>query len=329
MPQADLFTQSQEVVDAGKATEPVAELPSQLTAESKFSAATALYHAYMRGEGFSENTIKSFMSDVRLLDRYLKEQGENPSLGEIGVEDLNRYLFWLRFEREDEDGNQIPCSPKSYARRITTLKSLFGWLHTSGVLPSDPSAPVIQESVQAPLPTILYDNEIERLLRATRDLLWSPTKPDPRPYLLIQLIIQTGIKKNEAMNIRLADIDSSNPREPVLYVRYKEGRYAHKERKLLLGPAFTPVLTQYLRTYRPTEHLFECTARNLEYVLSDAAALAEIPGGVSFEGLRWTSAVRSYRFGTPPEALRQKLGLSNITWRETFDKIKKLASPGM
>jgi hypothetical protein len=39
--------------------------------------------------------------------------------------------------------------------------------------------------------------------------------------------------------------------------------------------------------------------------------------------------VRAYRYGTPPEALRQKLGLSPISWRETFDKIKKLASPGL
>ena len=45
--------------------------------------------------------------------------------------------------------------------------------------------------------------------------------------------------------------------------------------------------------------------------------------------MRWTSAVRAYRLGAPPEALRKKLGLSPITWRETFDKIKKLSSPGL
>ena len=68
---------------------------------------------------------------------------------------------------------------------------------------------------------------------------------------------------------------------------------------------------------------------SLEYILGDIAEMAHIEGGVSFETMRWTSAVRSYRFGTPPEALRNKLGLSPITWRETLEKIKKLASPGL
>ncbi|HEY54066.1 MAG TPA: tyrosine-type recombinase/integrase, partial [Caldilineae bacterium] len=162
-----------------------------------------------------------------------------------------------------------------------------------------------------------------------RDLLWSPTKPDARPYLLVLLLLQTGLKKGETVNLTLNDIDISNPREPVLFIRYANPRYAHKERKLFLGPAFTPVYKQYLRTYKPENKIFDCTARNLEYVLNDTAQLANIDGGVSFETMRWTSAVRSYRFGTPPEALRKKLGLSPITWRETLEKIKKLASPGL
>ncbi|MDW8268809.1 MAG: tyrosine-type recombinase/integrase [Anaerolineae bacterium] len=168
---------------------------------------------------------------------------------------------------------------------------------------------------------------MERLLRVTRDLLWSPSKPDARPHLLVLLLLQTGLKKSEVMNLRLSDIDTSNPREPLLTVRYEDGRHAHKERTLFLGPDFLPVYNQYLRSYKPRERLFECTARNLEYVLAEAAALAEIKDGVSFEMMRWTSAVRAYRFGAAPEALRQKLGLSPISWRETFEKIQKLARP--
>jgi hypothetical protein len=77
------------------------------------------------------------------------------------------------------------------------------------------------------------------------------------------------------------------------------------------------------------EYLFECTARNLEYVLRDLAKLAGIPGGVSFEMLRWTSAVRDYRAGMDGDALRRKMGLSKLRWRETTDKLKQLTEPAL
>lgn len=329
MTQLDLFEAADETVEAGQLSEAEATPPAGLNASSSLSAALPLYRAYLLGSGMSDHTIVAFLGDIRLLIRFLREIDKSQTLESIGTETLNQFLYWLRFERKDAEGKHVPCSPKSYARRVTSLKSFFGWLAATEVLTSDPAAVVIQESAQAPLPRILYDAEIERLVRATRDLLWSPSKPDARPHLLVLLLLQTGLKKGEVIGIRLEDIDSSNPREPELYVRYEDGRHPHKERKLFLGPAFLPVLNQYLRTYKPQTHLFECSARNLEYVLEDAAHLADIPDGVSFETMRWTSAVRSYRFGTPPDALRQKLGLSTIAWRETFEKIRKLSSPGL
>jgi len=90
------------------------------------------------------------------------------------------------------------------------------------------------------------------------------------------------------------------------------------------------VVRQYIAQYKPETHLFECTARNLEYVLGDLGQLAGIQHkSVSFEALRWTAAVRDYRTGMPPEQLRKKLGLSQISWRETGMKIRQLASPGL
>jgi integrase/recombinase XerD len=204
----------------------------------------------------------------------------------------------------------------------------FGWLAEAGILPHDPAAPLIHEHPSTPLPEILYDEQVFALLRTTRDLLWA-AKPDARPYLLVSLILQTGIKKGECMEVKLTHIDLSNPQAPVLYVRYADPRRTLKERKLALGPNFTPVYQQYRREYKPKEYLFECTARNLEYVLEDVARLAGIPAGVSFEQLRWTCAVRDYRNGMPAEQLRQKLGLSEISWREVLPKIQKLARPAL
>ena len=103
----------------------------------------------------------------------------------------------------------------------------------------------------------------------------------------------------------------------------------HKERKLVLSPDLMPTLDRYLAAYQPRQNLFECTARNLEYVLRDAAQLANLKIGVSFEMLRWTCAVQDYRKGMDSTRLRKKLGLSQITWYETVEKLRKLAEPAL
>ncbi len=318
--QLDLFPNSQPGRGAANAEpQPQASTPINLTADSSLAAAFTAFHGHMIRQGFSDNTIKAFQADLRLLTKYL---AANRGVGSVAQADLEQFLVWMRSDRG------VPCSPKSYARRLTTLKVFFGWLAESGIIPTDPAAPLIHQHPTTPLPELLYDDQVAALQRATRDLLWAP-KPDARPHLLVTLVLQTGIKKGECMEIKLEHVDLSNPQAPVLYVRYPDPRKTLKERKLALGPTFTAVYRQYLREYQPKEYLFECTARNLEYVLEDAATHAGIAGGVSFEQLRWTTAVRDYRNGMPPDQLRQKLGLSMITWRETLPKIQKLARPAL
>jgi site-specific recombinase XerD len=304
---------------AGEKTRPIASVPVDLDAHSSLAAAMTAFHGYMLRQGFSDNTIKAFQADLRLLTKYM---AANKTLGSIGQSDLEQFLVWMKTDRG------VPCSPKSYARRVTTLKVFFAWLADSGVLPADPAAPVLHERPTTPLPEILYDGQVNDLLRTARDLLWAP-KPDSRPYLLLTLVLQTGVKKGECVEIKPEHIDLSNPQAPVLYVRYADPRRTLKERKLALGPTFAPAYNQYLREYKPKEYIFECTPRNLEYVLEDLAALAGVTGGVAFEQLRWTCAVRDYRNGMPADQLRQKLGLSMITWRETLPKIQKLARPAL
>jgi integrase/recombinase XerD len=276
---------------------------------------------YMNNEGFSRHTIRAFRSDLRLLGNYL---GHDRPIGQIGTSDLNKFLNYLLHERG------VPCSPKSYARRVTTLKVFFKWLHSGGVLPEDPAAPVIQRSVSTPLPEILSDEEIERALSVTQGMR-SAAKPDPRPHLVLNLILHTAMKKSECMAIRLEHIDRNAADGPFVQIRYDNPSKKTKERKLPLPGEVLDVLDDYIEQYGPEDMLFPCTARNLEYVLADVAEKAAITKrtkkGISFEMLRWTAAVRDYRAGMDEIRLRQKLGLSEVTWQETSKKIKALAAP--
>ena len=296
---------------------PLSPTPA-LTARSSLAAAIGGFHDQMVRQRFTENTIRAFRSDLRLLTRFL---GTQRVIGEIAARDLQDFLAWLLYRRG------VPCNPKSYSRRVTTLKVFFGWLVQEGIIPYDPAASLIHQRVSTPLPRILYEGQVASLLEATRALMEAEEKPDARPHLLVTLLLHTGIKKGECMAIRLDHMDLSDPKSPVLYIRYANPRMRKKERKLKLPPEFPAVLERYLAQYQPQERLFECTARNLEYVLHNAAERASIKSGASFEALRMTCAVRDYKAGMPLETLRQKLGLSSITWADTAEKIKKLAAP--
>lgn len=295
---------------------PIAAETQNLDFTSSVIAALSVFHQHMRKQGFSNNTIKAFGGDLNMFSRYV---GPNKPVGEITTQDLKNFMDYLRYQRG------APCSTKSYQRRLTSLKVFFNFLYEQNVTAIDPAAPIAHQPAITPLPEILTSEQVERLLEATRNLM-NAARPDARPHLLISTILTTGIKKSEAMSIRLKDIDLSLRDRPFVYIRYDDPRRWHKERKLRLPSDFAHTYELYVEQYQPRERVFECTPRNLEYVLTDAARLADLEGKVTFETLRWTSAVHDAASGMREETLRQKLGLSTITWQEAGEKIKRLAA---
>jgi site-specific recombinase XerD len=295
-------------------------VPPPMRSDAPLQAALGIFENHMRDEGFSINTMKAFSSDVRLLGKYL---GIGQPVGEIGTKNLNDFLDWLINDRG------VPCSPKSYARRVTTLKVFFGWLHESGVIAEDPSAAIIQRTVTSPLPTLPTDTQIDAALQQTQRMREGEgvKKPDARPHLLLGLLLQTGIKKSEAMSIVPNHIDRSQEHRPILFIRYANPRLRYKERKLDLDPLWLETLDEYLEQYNPNDTLFTCTARNLEYILTDVGEAVGLKQGLlSFENLRWISALQDWEDGVEKDDIRQKLGLSKVTWRETKSKLTKLAA---
>jgi integrase/recombinase XerD len=284
--------------------------PPPFESTASITAAMGGFEEHMWRRGFSENTIRAFMSDLSILIQFT---GAGRAVGDISTKDLYDYLDWLQF------GRGVPCNAKSLARRLTTLKVFFGWLVEVGVLNLDPAVSVAHQPVSTPLSQILNEDEVERTLAVTR------ARSDVRSHLLVTLLLQTGIKKSECMNIVLNHLDFSDPNAPAVWIRYQDPRRRHKERKLRLPAQWPAVFEEYKAQYKIQEALFPCTARNLEYVLTDVAQAADLPNGLSFEMLRWTSAVRDYQAQMPADRQRQKMGLSKASWREVKIKLARLA----
>ncbi len=296
---------------------PAVRAAPALNAGSPLKAAIVAWLEHLEQEESSPHTIKAFGGDVNQLAQYL---GAGRSVGQITTRDLNEWLNWQKAVKK--------CSPKTYARRVTSLKSFFRWLSQSGVMGSDPAAPVIQQSVISPLPEVLSEAEVAAALAAA-DAMRHAEKPDPRPYVLFTLLLQTGIKKGECLALVANYIDLSDPEQPVLWVRYSDPRHRYKERKLRLDPGWIPAFREYTAQFEPRDRLFPWSARRLEYMLEDISTTARLPKRISFDMCRWTCAVRDARAGMELDRVRQKLGLSKIQWREIGMKLGKLVEPGL
>lgn len=287
---------------------------ADLNPHTRLKDTVTLFQRHLLMQGKTEHTVKSFTSDLQLLSEHA---GEDTALGKFTTSSLNAFLDWM------ESGRGVPCSRKTYARRVTTLKVFFKWLHEINAISHDPAKAILQRSGPAPLADILSPEEVTAVI-AHASSLRRGEKPDARPEMLFRLLLDTGIKKSETMRLTPSDVMREN-NPPTLTVKHQSAKNVYKERIIPLDPAWLLVLDEYLTQYTPGDTIINCTARNLEYILEDLGNGAGIPQKISFEMLRWTSAVRDYRAGIDPNAIREKLGLSEISWYETFNKVKRLA----
>lgn len=288
---------------------------AHLTPHTHLVPAINAWEVFLYDQGRSPNTVKAFLSDVRLLNKFL---APDRTIGSITTEDLNRFFEWMEKERD------IPCSPKTLARRITSTKSFFRWLHQYGVLLVDPAQKVLQRSAISPLPQVLTEDEYESALLAA-DRHRRDQKPDARPYTLLYLLLSTAIKKSECLGIHINHIDLDAPQGPQVFIRYASPANRYKERKLLLPDDWIPAYREYLTQYQPVDQVFPWSPRRLEYLLEDIGEEAGLTKHLSFDMCRWTCALHDYQAGVETDAIRQKLGVSKIQWREIYIKLRQLS----
>lgn len=273
------------------------------------------WELFLADQGRSPYTIKAFQGDLNLLAGYFPP---DTAIGSISTQDLNRFLNWLQKERN------VPCSPKSLARRITSLKAFFRWLAQSGRIAADPAEKVIQQSVISPLPQVISEEEQEKLIEAAL-VHRNAQRPDARPYTLLTLLLTTGIKKGECLALNLNHIDMENPSGQVLFVRYSSSGSRYKERKILLTDDWVECFKEYVAQYKPADQVFPWSPRRLEYLLEDLGKETGLTKHLSFDMCRWTCALNDWKSGEDRELIRQKLGISKIQWREVSLKLKQLA----
>jgi len=287
---------------------------SHITPQTPLLPAVRAWELFLQDQGRSLYTVKAFIGDMQLLAAYLPP---DRGIGSITTTEINHFLTWL------QTGRGVPCSPKSLARRITSIKSFFRWLHRAGRIGADPAEKVLQQSVISPLPVVLTAAEQERVLHAANQHR-TARKPDARPYTLVQLLLTSGLKKGEVLALNINHIDLLAPSGPILFVRYASTSSRYKERKIDLTPEWVQAYQEYLAQYQPAEQVFPWSPRRLEYLLEDLGNEAGLDKHLSFDMCRWTCALVDYKSGKESDEIRLKLGISKIQWREIHLKLRQL-----
>ena len=230
----------------------IAEGP--LRPDSSLSAAIQVWGEELEESGRTINTVKAFTGDMRLLARFM---GAGHPINSIGTHDLRNFLDWMLNRRG------VPCSPKTYSRRVTSLKAFFRWLVQASVLVEDPAAAIPQESVLSPLPVVLTQDELLAVLKAAEGTRQKES-PDARPFTLVSLLLHTGIKKSECLAIHLNHVDLKSTDGQIIWIRYGDVSKRYRERKLSLESNWGSSLSgipQAVRALRAVISIFSTTTR--------------------------------------------------------------------
>jgi len=285
---------------------------AHISSSSLLAPTINAWRLYLEDQDVSPHTVKAFLSDMNLLASYLPP---DRIIGEISTSELNQFLDWM------QKGRGVPCSPKTLARRITSLKAFFRWLHQYGAILIDPAEKVPQKTVVSPIPTVLTGDEmrliLEKAAQHRRGL-----KPDARPHVLTSLLLETGIKKGECLNLNLNHLELEAPDGPLIFIRYSGPRNRYKERKIQLSEEWVDGFEEYAAQYEVKDRLFPWSPRRLEYLLEDLSLEANIDKHLSFDMCRWTCALNDWQSGMDHDKIRQKLGVSKIQWREIKMKLE-------
>ena len=288
---------------------------AHITSSSLLVPTIRAWRFFLEDQAVSPHTVKAFTSDMFLLSIYLPA---DRAIGSITTVDLQNFLEWL------QKGRGVPCSPKTLARRITSIKAFFRWLTQFGAVLINPSEKIPQRTVISPLATVLTEEEIEAVYQVAQKYR-SAEKADARPYTLLALLLETGIKKGECLALTLNHLDFASTEGAEIFIRYTNPQNRFKERKIDLSQSWIEAYQEYCTQYELTDRLFPWSPRRLEYLLEDIGNEAGLEKHLSFDMCRWTCAVTDWRTGMDHTKIRQKMGVSKIQWREISMKLEQLA----
>ena len=157
--------------------------------------------------GASANTIAAYRRDLQEFVAMMAGRGRNAT--SVATEDVRDYVTRLA---------EAGYAATTAARRLSALRQYFGFLFAEGVRPDDPTAMVDGPRLGRPLPKVLDEEGVGRLLDAAHE---RPGSEGLRLAAMLELLYATGLRVSELVTLPLAAV-VRNP--DVIVVRGKGER---------------------------------------------------------------------------------------------------------
>lgn len=276
----------------------------------EFRRLRAGYEAYLLLErGMSANTRDAYLRDADRLCNCLADAGATVPDATAGQ--LQQFVA---------DLHDLGIAPRSQARIISGMKSLYRYLHLEGITDTDPTLKIDTPRLGRHLPDVLSLDEINAMVEAV-DL----NKPEgPRNRAIIETLYGCGLRVSELCELEIARVDFD---AAVLSVTGK----GSKERLVPMSDESIRWIRAYadwratLPVKRGEEAFLFLNRRGhrlsrvmVFYIVRELAALAGVKKNISPHTLRHSFATHLLEGGANLRAIQQMLGHESIATTEIY-----------
>ncbi len=274
------------------------------------------YRNYIYFErSLSDNTLDAYTRDVSRFLEWLSDEGIRPQ--DVVLDDLHRFASTLY---------DMSISPRSIARILSGVRSLYYFLLVEGYIEQDPTELLESPKVGAHLPEVLTAEEIE----AIESTIDQSLPEERRDYTIIELLYSCGLRVSELCELCISDLSL---KDGYMRVRGK----GSKQRLVPMSERMVELLEIWLQersemdikpgeedyvflSHRRKKHLSRITVfHNIKMYVERAG----ITKNISPHTFRHTFATHMLEGGANLRAIQAMLGHESIGTTEIYTHIDR------
>lgn len=147
----------------------------------------------MLEKSLSDNTIASYLHDMKLLTEYLEMQYPQITPDQIRLKQLEAFVRYI---------HELGMTPASQARIISGIKSFFTYCMLEGICTSNPTVLLESPKQIRLLPEILSFDEIEKMIAAAD----AHTPEGIRNKAILETMYSCGLRVSEVVGLKISGL---------------------------------------------------------------------------------------------------------------------------
>ncbi len=282
-----------------------------------------LFVNYLKLEkSLSDNTINSYVFDLKLFSLYLDENSKINSSKEISEKTLIDFISYLENHLNKREKNY---SEKSIYRMISVLKSYFKYLVIEDIIADNPAENLDTPKISRLLPSVLTIDEVNKML----DAVDINKKPGLRDRAILETMYASGLRVSEVISLEINNIFFDDG-----FLRiFGKGS---KERIVPIGKSALNFIEKYYNSERlltknkySLNFIFlnfrgrKMTRMSVWNIVKKYSSLAGIKKEIHPHTLRHTFATHLLEGGADIRIIQEMLGHSDISTTQIYTHIDK------